>query len=152
MPVETASGGRTKWNRVQRGLPKTHWLDALCVGASTPERIQGWHDVVPLSIKAQRWQRRQMCLVDRHGFPRTRAKRNSCVAGFKTGDQVRAVVPVGAKAGTCVGKVVVRARGSFNITTQMGVVTDIPARYCQLLQRADGYVYQKGARAFQPIS
>ena len=152
LPVETSTGGRTKWNRVQRGLPKTHWLDALCVGASTPERIQGWQDVVPLSIKAQRWQRRQMCLMNRHGFPRTRAKGSSRVAGFKTGDQVRAVVPVGAKAGTYVGKVAVRARGSFNITTRTGVVTDISARYCQALQRADGYVYQKGARAFQPIS
>src|SRR6185437_3133069 len=34
--VEVGTGGRTKWNRTQRGLPKTHWLDAACVGASTP--------------------------------------------------------------------------------------------------------------------
>ncbi len=36
VPIETGTGGRTKWNRAQRGLPKTHWLDAACVGASTP--------------------------------------------------------------------------------------------------------------------
>jgi 5-methylcytosine-specific restriction endonuclease McrA len=54
LPLETASGGRTKWNRVQRGLPKTHWLDAVCVGASTPEQLHGWRDLVPLVIRAQR--------------------------------------------------------------------------------------------------
>jgi hypothetical protein len=32
LPLETGSGGRTKYNRRQRGLPKTHWLDAACVG------------------------------------------------------------------------------------------------------------------------
>jgi hypothetical protein len=44
--VETGSGGRTKWNRVRRGIPKTHWLDASCVGPSTPPRL-GWRDVTP---------------------------------------------------------------------------------------------------------
>jgi 5-methylcytosine-specific restriction endonuclease McrA len=37
LPVEVGTGGRTKWNRTKRGLPKTHWVDAACVGASTPE-------------------------------------------------------------------------------------------------------------------
>jgi 5-methylcytosine-specific restriction endonuclease McrA len=39
LPVECGSGGLTKWNRVSRDLPKTHWLDAVCVGQSTPESI-----------------------------------------------------------------------------------------------------------------
>src|SRR5215510_1141924 len=39
LPIETGSGGLTKFNRVNRGLPKTHWIDAACVGASTPERL-----------------------------------------------------------------------------------------------------------------
>lgn len=30
--VNADSGGRTKWNRTRSGLPKTHNLDALCVG------------------------------------------------------------------------------------------------------------------------
>ena len=41
LPVECGSGGRTKFNRTTRGLPKTHWLDAACVGASTPETPPG---------------------------------------------------------------------------------------------------------------
>jgi 5-methylcytosine-specific restriction endonuclease McrA len=31
VPVEVGTGGRTKWTRTQRGLPKAHWLDAACV-------------------------------------------------------------------------------------------------------------------------
>src|SRR5258708_4023150 len=40
LPVECGTGGRTKFNRVTRGLEKTHWSDAACVGASTPETLQ----------------------------------------------------------------------------------------------------------------
>ena len=36
MPVETGSGGLTKWNRQSRALPKAHWVDAACCGLSTP--------------------------------------------------------------------------------------------------------------------
>ncbi len=32
LPVEIGAGGRTKYNRTDAGLPKTHWLDAVCVG------------------------------------------------------------------------------------------------------------------------
>src|SRR5262249_40435109 len=28
LPLEVSTGGRTKWNRTVRGLPKTHWIDA----------------------------------------------------------------------------------------------------------------------------
>ena len=151
LPVETASGGLTKWNRVRRGLPKTHWVDALCVGASTPERVQGWRDVVPLGISAQRWQRRQMCLMNGNGFPRTRAKGASRAYGFKTGDIVKAVVPSGKPRGTHVGKVAIKTSGTFTITTRQRAVPDVPYRYCRRVHQADGYAYQKGERAFLPI-
>ena len=39
LPVECGSGGLTKFNRVTRGLPKSHWCDAACVGKKTPERL-----------------------------------------------------------------------------------------------------------------
>ena len=32
LPIEVSTGGRTKYNRTRLGLPKTHWLDAACVG------------------------------------------------------------------------------------------------------------------------
>lgn len=151
LPVETASGGVTKWNRTRRGLPKTHWLDALCAGTSTPERIRAWRDVLPLVIQAQRWQRRQMCLVDRYGFPRTHAKGASRAYGFKTGDVVRAIVPTGKPRGTHEGKVAIKARGQFTITTRRRTVPDVPHRCCKRIHRADGYTYQKGACALLPI-
>ncbi len=144
VPVEVGSGGRTKWNRTQRAIPKTHWLDAACVGASTPDLV-GWRQVNALTIQAQGWQRRQMCLTDAHGFPRTTAKESSRVQGFKTGDLVEAVVRAGAKVGTYRGRVAVRASGSFNITTGAGTVQGISARWCRVIQRLDGYRYTKGA-------
>src|SRR6266436_7835127 len=49
VPVEGGSGGLTKFNRVTRGLPKAHWLDAACVGTSTPEQLN-MKDIVPLQI------------------------------------------------------------------------------------------------------
>jgi 5-methylcytosine-specific restriction endonuclease McrA len=147
--VETGTGGRTKWNRTQRGLPKTHWLDAVCVGASTPETVLVWQ-LVPLMIQATGRQRRQMCLMDRYGFPRTKGKGVSTVQGFRSGDIVRAIVPAGKQTGVHVGKVAVRARGSFNIATHVGTVTDIAYRHCHRLHAADGYAYQKGAAVFPP--
>jgi 5-methylcytosine-specific restriction endonuclease McrA len=150
LPVETGSGGRTKWNRVSRALPKTHWLDAAAVGASTPTVLRvRW--VVPWLITAQGRQRRQMVLMDKRGFPRTRAKGCSCVQGFRTGDIVRATVPSGKKSDSYFGRVAVRASGFFNITTKIGTIQGVAARYCTALQRADGYSYQKGARCFLSI-
>ena len=143
LPVEAGTGGRTKWNRVQRDLPKTHWLDAACVGASTPAVVHV-QQVRFLSITATGWQRRQMCLMDKPGFPRTCAKGPSRVRGFQTGDLVRAVVRTGTKKGTYVGRVAVRATGSFNVTTRAGTIQGIPARSCQAIHRQDGYTYTKG--------
>src|SRR5215467_3596034 len=39
LPIETGSGGLTKFNRTRRGLPKAHWIDAACVGENTPEKL-----------------------------------------------------------------------------------------------------------------
>jgi hypothetical protein len=58
--------------------------------------------------------------------------------GIKTGDRVRAVVPEGfAAQGTHTGRIAVRANRQF----RMGKVQGIPARFCRVLQRADGYDY-----------
>ncbi|MFL5626516.1 MAG: RNA-guided endonuclease IscB, partial [Ktedonobacteraceae bacterium] len=68
LPVECGSGGRTKFNRVTHALPKMHWLDAACVGASTPQRLDV-QDVVPLQITATGHGSRQMCGTNKYGFP-----------------------------------------------------------------------------------
>jgi RRXRR protein len=41
LPVESAPGGRTKFNRTRLGIPKRHALDAACVGEV--EAIAGWN-------------------------------------------------------------------------------------------------------------
>jgi hypothetical protein len=151
LTVEMGTGGRTKWNRIKRSLPKAHWLDAACVGASTPEGLQV-AGVIPLVIRATGWQSRQMCRMDKYGFPRTRAKQQTRVRGFRTGDMVRAVVTSGKKQGTYVGRVAVRATGSFNVATTTGTVQGIPAKYCQAIHRNDGYSYTQGGRGSSPPS
>jgi len=138
LPVEGGSGGLTKYNRVTRGLSKTHWLDAACVGRSTPERLHV-KGVMPLQIMATGHGSRQMCNVDRFGFPCSKPKEAKRVQGFQTGDLVRAVVTGGTKAGTYVGKVAVRTRGIFNITTALGLVTDIHHRFCGCRATLLGY-------------
>ena len=140
VPVEGGSGGLTKYNRLTRGLDKTHWLDAACAGRSTPERLT-FKGVVPLQIMATGHGSRQMCRMDRFGFPRTGPKQTKRVKGFQTGDVVRAVVTRGTKQGSYVGKVAVRANGSFNITTKHGTVQGISHRCCTLVARSDGYSY-----------
>jgi 5-methylcytosine-specific restriction endonuclease McrA len=150
LSIEVGTGGRTKWNRTQRGLPKAHWIDAACVGASTPEKIQAL-DVVPLLIAAMGRHSRQMCRTNAYGFPERAPKATSVVVGMRTGDLVRAVVPAPSiKAGTYAGRLAVRATGSCNIKTSTGTVQGIHVRYCRPLHRGDGHSYQKGEAALPP--
>jgi 5-methylcytosine-specific restriction endonuclease McrA len=149
LPIECGSGGLTKYNRATRGLEKAHWLDAACVGKSTPETLLIKH-VSPLYIKAVGTGCRQMCRMDRYGFPRTGPKQAKRVKGFQTGDLVRAVVPTGKNAGTYVGRVAIRATGAFNITTAQRAVQGISHQYCTALHRYDGYSYSHERRAVFP--
>jgi 5-methylcytosine-specific restriction endonuclease McrA len=146
LPIECGSGGRTKYNRTRRELPKTHWVDAACVGVSTPEHLHIL-GVVPLLITANGHGCRQMCAMDSTGFPRTSAKQAGRICGFQTGDIVRAVVTSGKKVGTYVGRVAVRANGSFNIKTKQGMMQGISHRFCTIVHHVDGYSYQKGGAA-----
>jgi len=140
LPVETGTGGRTKFNRMTQGLDKTHWSDAACVGASTPP-ILLIDRVHPLRIKATGHGCRQMCLMNRFGFPRANPKSCKVVHGFQTGDIVKAIVTSGKKGGVYVGRVAVRASGSFNITTQKETAQGIGYKQCTTIHKTDGYSY-----------
>jgi 5-methylcytosine-specific restriction endonuclease McrA len=150
LPVEVGSGGRTKYNRAQQEMPKTHWTDAACVGASTPEQLRNWQRVRPLLITATGRQCRQMCNMDKRGFPRSKPKGPSRSHGLRTGDMVRAVVTKGVHRGTYVGRVAIKSDGYFKITTRAGEVEGIHARYCRALHRGDGYGYAHGSLAALP--
>ncbi len=143
LPIECGSGGLTKFNRVTRGLEKAHWLDAACVGKSTPEHLDEAF-VVPLLITAKGHGTRQMCGTNKYGFPIRHRQRQKHYYGYQTGDMVRAMVTSGKNAGVHVGRVLVRATGSFDIRTPHGRVQGISHRTCMPVHRCDGYSYQKG--------
>jgi 5-methylcytosine-specific restriction endonuclease McrA len=140
LPIGIGTGGRTKLNRIRQGYPKTHWLDAVCVGESGAD-VFVHQEMQPLLITAQGRGSRQMCRVNKYGFPRTSAKQFKRVHGFQTGDMVKAVVTSGKQVGTYIGRVAVRASGSFNIKTARGTVQGIGHKYCQPQHRSDGYAY-----------
>lgn len=145
LPVETGTGGRTKFNRTRLAIPKGHSLDAACVG--DVDKVRDWQQTV-LQIKATGRGSYQRTRLDRFGFPRGHLMGSKQVHGFQTGDQVRAVVPCGKKAGVHVGRVAVRASGSFNIQTPQGVIQGVSHRHCRLMQRADGYGYSLSPDSF----
>ena len=138
LPVSTGSGGLTKYNRHGLGIPKTHALDAACVGQV--DALTGWR-VPTLSIKCTGRGSYQRTQLDKFGFPRGYLMRTKAAFGFRTGDLVRASVPKGKNTGVHVGRVAVRARGSFNIQSGARLVTDVSHKHCRIIQRADGYGY-----------
>ncbi|MBE9233780.1 RRXRR domain-containing protein [Cuspidothrix issatschenkoi LEGE 03284] len=141
LPVETGSGGLTKFNRSQQNLEKTHWIDAACVGQSTP--ILNIKGVKPLLITANGHGTRQSCRTDKYGFPSRYVPRFKFVNGFQTGDIVKAVVTKGKKIGTYIGRVAVRTSGSFNISTISGLIQGISYKCCKSIHKKDGYEYGK---------
>jgi 5-methylcytosine-specific restriction endonuclease McrA len=139
LPIETGSGGLTKFNRNNQNLPKTHWLDAACVGELTPIlKIKG---VKPLFITANGHGTRQMAGTDKFGFPNRHRTNKQIHYGFSTGDIVKAVVTNGKKVGEYLGRVLCRATGSFDIATSSGRVSGISYKYCSAIHKKDGYSY-----------
>ncbi|GCL40341.1 RNA-guided endonuclease IscB [Dolichospermum planctonicum] len=139
LPVETGSGGLTKFNRSEQNLEKTHWIDAACVGKSTP--ILNIKGVKPLLITANGHGSRQSCRTDKYGFPSRHVPREKIHFGFQTGDIAKAVVTTGKKIGTYVGKVAIRSTGSFNISTKNGLIQGISHKFCKRIHAKDGYSY-----------
>ncbi len=146
LPIGTWSGGRTRWNRARFAVEKDHALDALCVGEIAG--VDPGHGRT-IKIAAQGRGRYGRTLVNASGFTRGYLMRQKRVKGFATGDLVRAEVPVHLKTrGSHQGRVAVRATGSFRV----GQVDGINAKYCRLLQRADGYQITLVTRRDDPSS
>src|SRR5579859_665564 len=145
LQVECGSGGLTKFNRCRQALPKTHWLDAACVGRSTPAGL-AVSGVRVLGITATGHGNRQLCGTNKYGFPIRHRTRRKWHHGLATGDLVRAVVPAGKHAGVHVGRVAVRASGSCRV----GSADGISHKYLRRLQRGDGYAYSLQGGAAPP--
>jgi hypothetical protein len=141
IPVETGTGAQTKFNRHQQGYPKSHWIDAACVGDSGNAVDLG---IVanPLHIRSTGHGSRQMCSTDRFGFPNKHKTRQTRHFGFSTGDTIEAVVSKGKKVGVYHGRVICRVTGRFDIRTSVERVTGISYKCCRIIHLQDGYSYQ----------
>lgn len=135
LPVECGSGALTKFNRAQQGIEKAHWLDAACVGKSTPTLRLG--NVAPLFIKSYGRGSRQIWQADAFGFPKRPRDREKTKFGCRTGDWAIAIVPKGKNQGVHIGRITTRAKPSFAI----GKVDGIHPRHIRVLQRNNGYEY-----------
>lgn len=138
LPVETGTGAQTKFNRKHLDIPKTHALDAACVGQVA--YIDNWRQPM-LTILATGRGGYQRTRLTAYGFPRGYLTRQKRHFGFQTGDHVRARIMSGARKGSYLGRVAVRASGRFNIRTPYGIINSILYKNFVLIQRADGYGY-----------
>nr|UZQ22123.1 HEARO endonuclease [uncultured bacterium] len=138
LPVSVGSGGLTKFNRTRLELPKTHWLDAACVGEI--ESLKVLTDK-PLLIKCNGHGTRQMYRTDKYGFPSRYVPRIKFVHGFQTGDIAKAVITTGKKLGTYTGRIAVRSTGSFNISDKSGLIQGMNHKNFRTIYKKDGYSY-----------
>jgi 5-methylcytosine-specific restriction endonuclease McrA len=142
LPVEVGSGGLTKFNRRLLNLPKTHWLDATCVGEIDNLVVKTNQ---PLLIKSTGWGSRQMCLTNKYGFPISHRPRKKIYFGCQTGDLVKANIPKGKYAGQYISRVMIRSDGRFAIKSKVhGKQIDVNHQYCQIIHKRDGYSYEFG--------
>ena len=138
IPVETGSGGRTKFNRTSQGYPKAHWIDAACVGVSGA-KVTIPADIVPLIAKTTGHGCRQICKVDKYGFPVAHISNIKTAFGYRTGDIVIAKITGKSKfAGKHTGRIAIRQRPRFVLNG-----FDVHPKYLTKTQKGDGYEYSK---------
>lgn len=135
LPVEVGTGGRTKYNRTRLGIPKSHWGDAACVGASTSDTLV-LLTTHPLQITAMGRGTRQMCGTDKYGFPHRHRGRSTTFLGFATGDIVTARIPTGKYTGVHTGRITIRQRANFRLNG-----FDVRPKYLTIIAKKDGYAY-----------
>ena len=141
LPVETGSGGLTKWNRSRLSILKTHALDAACVGV-----VRDVCDTRVPTLRVACTGRGSRCKtrLNKYGFPRAYLTRKKTAFEFRTGDMVLATVPSGKNKGVHKGRVAIRMTGNFNIQAGLAgvpAVQGISYKHCRVLQRADGFGY-----------
>jgi len=141
LPVEGGSGGRTKKQRIDHGLPKEHYYDALCVGKSTPNAFALGVPAFVQVWSAKGRGHRQICGTDKYGFPIRHRSRRKQHNGFQTGDLVQATIPHGKYVGTWTGRATVKANGNIVITPDTNIRPETRYTYCRVLQRGDGWQY-----------
>ena len=138
LPVAIGTGAQTKYNRCKLGIPKTHGLDAACVGDITA--VNNW-SIPHLAIKCCGRGRYARTILDKYGFPRLYLSPNKKAFGFQTGDIVKAQVKVDKGLDIAYSRVAIRQRGCFAITYK-GELKSVNHKNCKVVQKADGYSYR----------
>lgn len=132
LPIEIGTGGLTKYNRMVQGLPKTHWIDAACVGKSTPWLKIKTHQ--PLLITCFGRGGRQKAALNTYGYP-IRHNPLKPIKGWLTGDM--------AKHRTHgIGRITPRSRGSFVLTKPDKTQFSVKPIDLKPVFRRDGYLYK----------
>jgi hypothetical protein len=139
--VESSTGGRTKYNRSRLNVPKSHALDAACVGSfgdlkqwdqKTTSIISMGHGnrVLQRNFTDKKTGKRRLIFMPRHkNFP----------GGFKTGDMVKASQP---RTGlVMIGRIQCASNGNHKMTIQ-GKLYGFQHKNCTLLQKGLGYDYR----------
>ena len=138
LPVSVGSGALTKFNRHLYGVPKEHWLDALCVGETRGVVFDERMQVLEIHCAGRGQYKRTR--TDRYGFPIAYFMRTKRPHGVGTGDIVRMSVRGGKHPGLWTGRAAAKNSGA--------VVLQMPefqiggrAKNCTILARNDGYGY-----------
>ncbi|MCM0590670.1 MAG: RNA-guided endonuclease IscB [Gloeotrichia echinulata DVL01] len=139
LPVTTGSGGLTKFNRTKLNLPKTHWIDAACVGKV--EKLELLTTKI-LTVKATGFGGRQRCQTDKLGYPQ-KYRPLRPIHGFSTGDVVKTVISKGVNVGTYVARLCPYTNGNGEIYPVSGKKRiGIKLEYVvKAIHRKDGYSY-----------
>ncbi|HNR64956.1 MAG TPA: RNA-guided endonuclease IscB [Atribacterota bacterium] len=141
LPIRIGSGGRTKWNRIRQGLPKTHWFDACCIGVMGEEKLKLNINVV-LEIGCCGRGRYKICDTDKYGFPkawRGRDKKTGKCHKVYQGFTGQSIIRAEYK-GKIVKVLLVspRMKGSFTMQVGNNKISVSPKK-CSYIQRFQGY-------------
>lgn len=139
LPVSTGSGGLTKYNRTRLGLPKTHWLDAACVGVVDTLKVL---TNKILRVKATGHGCRRMTRINKYGFPCTEAKQ--MFNHVKTGDFVKATLQKDRKnimAGTYAGRVKTPTAKGCEVLINGFRVEFSSMQDIKIIHHSDGFSY-----------
>ena len=148
LPVKTYTTSQTKFNRVQQKYHKDHWVDASFVGASG-NGIDIQHISLINIWKSIGRGNRQMCSMNKYGFPRASAKtvkRYTTCTGqtFQSGDVVQLKQPSGKYKGIHMGTLSVRVTGQFDITTGKSQITSNVKNFTKVCSFNGYHIKHKG--------
>ena len=128
LPLETGTGGRTKWNRTSEAAQDALARRRVCGGqhacyawsaGDRPATHHGNGTAQPADVSHERLR-----------LPRQSAQGDQCGRRIPDRRHRARRVPSPTKAGTYVGRLAMRATGSCNLTTATGTVQGIHVRYC----------------------